>query len=645
MEGWHPQMPPDYSSNRAAGALQSERKAHVRAAQIRLLYENANTGIAVTIVAAPALAYLQWFVVQRWILLSWLTYMLLVSAARFVLTHRYRRSSGNPVRIRKWGGAFAFGAGLAGAGWGAAGILLYPREELTNQMFLVFVLGGMMLGAASILAARPEAFVAFLVPTGMLPAIRFVFGGDMEHVTMGFLATVFTGATVITTWRFHRTIESSLNLQFQNQALVLDLQTANTWTEALNQQLELRVRDRTSELRQSNVRLRAEIEQREKMEEELLRVRNLESLGVLAGGIAHDFNNFLTIVQGNIELAKMQLDSDASVQTILDDSAAACQRATFLSSQLLTFAKGGAPIRRVVSVAKLILDAVHLARAGAPVSIGIDTVEDLWCAEVDAGQISQVLHNLLLNAKQAMPEGGIIDVRAENVVQHDNSELRPERYVRISIRDHGPGIAPEILPKIFDPYFTTKRTGSGLGLATTYAIVAKHGGTISVNSQRGMGTEFIILLPASRENPAPESPVGAPLRRGAGKLLVMDDEEALRTLWDRSLTKLGYEVQSACDGAEAIALYESAKASGRVFDAVVLDLTVSGGMGGVETAARLRELDPSVKLIVSSGYSDASIMSKFREYGFDDVIPKPWQAAQISEVFQRVLVDTEREIT
>jgi len=623
-------MPSNHSRNDVAWA--------VREAQIRLLYENANTGMAVTLFAAPVLTYFQSFVIPPRILLGWLTYMVLASGARFVLSQHYRQAYGNSAIKQKWGAAFAAGAGLAGLGWGAAGILLFPRAEPMNQMFLIFVLGGMMLGGASLLAARPESFLAFLLPTGLLLAIRLVYEGDVEHVTMGLLAVLFTAATLTTTWRFYRTIELSLTLRFQNQDLVRDLQGANQRTEALNQELELRVQERTSELHQSNVRLRAEMEHRERMEQELLRVRNLESLGVLAGGIAHDFNNFLTVVQGNIQLAKLQLGPDTPIQEILEDSATACQRASYLSAQLLTFAKGGDPIRRVVSVARLVLEAVQLARAGSTASIAIDIAEDLWSAEVDSGQVGQVLHNLLLNAKQAMPEGGMVEVRVENVVQDDNQQPGPGGYVRIAIRDHGSGIPAEILSRIFDPYFTTKPGGSGLGLATAHAIVSRHGGHISVESNPGEGTEFVFVLPASDGSPAPELPVSSPPQSGTGKLLVMDDEEALRALLYRSLTSLGYEVHSARDGAEAIALCEAAKASGRVFDAVLLDLTVSGGMGGVETAARLRELDPAVKLIVSSGYSDAPVMSKFREYGFDDVIPKPWQAAEVSEVFRRVLL-------
>jgi signal transduction histidine kinase/ActR/RegA family two-component response regulator len=630
-------MSPICSPAPIAPAGRNEQIRYVRLAQIRLLYENANTGFVVTIIAAPILAYFQSAVIEHRIAVAWLFYMLVITSARFALSQHWRDAI-HDADVSKWSVFFAIGAGLAGTGWGAAGILLYPNADVMRQTFLVFVLGGMMLGGASLLAARPEAFLAFLLPTGILPSVRFISESDKEHVTMGLLAILFTCATVITTWRFYQTVESSINLQFQNHDLVRDLEIAKSQTEVLNQELEVRIQERTAELHSSTIRLRDEIKQREQMEDELLRVRNLESLGVLAGGIAHDFNNFLTIVQGNIELARMQLEPDAPVLAILEDSATACRRAAFLSSQLLTFAKGGAPIRRVTSVGKLVLDAVHLARAGSSIGIAINIADDLWSAEVDAGQIGQVLHNILLNAKQAMAEGGAIEVRVENRIIGADQEPGSRAYVRVSIRDNGPGIPAEALPRIFDPYFTTKRTGSGLGLATAYAIVAKHGGHIAVESKPGIGTEFILDLPASNESPEPESPTGAAVSSGAGRLLVMDDEEALRTLLNRGLTAMGYEVQSARDGAEAIAMYQAAKASGRAFDAVLLDITISGGMGGIETAAKLKELDPAAKLVVSSGYSDASVMSKFREYGFDDVIPKPWRTAEVSEVFRRVLL-------
>jgi signal transduction histidine kinase/ActR/RegA family two-component response regulator len=626
------------SSSRAQGtdAHEDSRGRYLFASEVRLLYRNANLGVGVTLVATLILGGLEWGVASHVTILGWCLYMYLVSVTRFALGRLYWRAAPSSTETRRWAARFAIGAGLAGAGWGAAGILLYPEAHLENQVFLFFILGGMMLGAASLLAPRPEAFLAFMVPTGLAPLVRLVVDGDAAHLAMGLLAGLFTLATLITTWRIHLTIVSSFNLRFENKDLVKELEAAKSRAEALNERLEERVEERTAELHRSTEQLRAEIAQREKVEEELLRARKLESLGVLAGGIAHDFNNFLTVVRGNIEMAKMGLPPDDPIQARLDQTVNACQQATYLSSQLLTFAKGGVPVRRLVSVAKLVMDAVQLARAGAQTSIEVSISEDLRFVEADAGQMSQVLHNILLNARQAMPEGGIIEVHAENVVLKNATGV--DTRVRISIRDYGCGIPADILPRIFDPYFTTKRGGSGLGLATAYAIVSKHGGNLSVESKPGHGTVLTIDLPASHESPPPQAPHAAHMQTGTERLLVMDDEEALRNLLKTVLTGLGYEVETARDGAEAIALCENAKASGRGFDAGLLDLTVSGGMGGIDAARRLKELDPSMKLIVSSGYSDAPVMSYFSKYGFDDVIPKPWSVAEVSEVFRRVLV-------
>jgi signal transduction histidine kinase/ActR/RegA family two-component response regulator len=609
-------------------------------AQLRLLYANASLGVVINILAATVLSGLQWGVVAKPLVFAWWLYILLVSVARYALARHYWHASPAPTDSNKWRTVFIAGVALTGAGWGAAGILLYPAAHLTNQVFLVFVLGGMMLGASSVLAPRPEAFLTFLLPAGLMPAARLFLEGDKTHAAMGLLAAVFTLATLIITRRIYHTIESSLRLELENRDLVENLRAAHQETVALNYALERRVQERTAELRKSTEQLRAEIAQREQTEEELIRSRKLESLGVLAGGIAHDFNNFLTVVQGNIEVAKTQLTAAEPAQEFLSQAANACQRAKFLSSQLLTFAKGGAPVRRVVSVAQLVTDAVHLAQTGSSIRIEVKIEEGLWFAQVDPGQIGQVLHNILINAREATPGGhGFIEVRAENLGVVGN----PDPRVRISIRDYGCGIPHHVLPQIFDPYFTTKASGNGLGLATAYAIVAKHGGHISVESRPGAGSVFTFDLPAldlprALEDPLEQTPAAVSMQRGTERLLVMDDDEALRMLFKAVLTSLGYDVQAAADGAEAVALYEIAKATDKGFDAVILDMTVTGGMGGLEAADKLKELDPSSKLIVSSGYSDAPVMSEFAEYGFEAVIVKPWTVKDMSEVLRRVLV-------
>jgi signal transduction histidine kinase/ActR/RegA family two-component response regulator len=611
------------------------RNREIHAAQVRLLYGNGNVGVVVTVVAATVLGRLQWRVIPHAVVLGWWLCMFLVAAARFTLGWRYRRVAPLSLEAGVWGTAFTIGAGLAGVAWGAAGVLLNPEDHLENQVFLAFILGGMMLGAAPLLAPLPKAFLAFMLPTGVAPAVRFIVQGDEAHLAMGLLAGLFVAATLITTRRIHLTIVSSLNLRFENQDLVDDLQAAKSHAEALNEQLEVRVQERTAELQQSTQHLKTVISQREQMEEELLRARKLESLGVLAGGIAHDFNNFLAVVQGNVELAMMQLGRNRPVRAILEKTQSACQRAAMLSSQLLTFAKGGQPVRQVVSVAKLVTDAVDLVRAGAQTSIELNISEDLKSAEVDPGQIVQVLHNILLNARHSMPDAGIIEVHAENILIAGAQGA--DNRVRISIRDFGCGIPADVMPRIFDPYFTTKPSGRGLGLATAYAIIAKHGGSLSVESKPGHGTVFTIDLPASLAIPAPQVPAVSEILPGTERILVMDDEEGLRVLLKTLLRSLGYEVETARDGAEAIALCEDAIVCGKSFDAVLLDLTVNGGMGGLETVSRLKEIDPSVRLIVSSGYSDATVMSNFRKYGFDDVLPKPWRITEVSQVLRRVL--------
>lgn len=384
-----------------------------------------------------------------------------------------------------------------------------------------------------------------------------------------------------------------------------------------------------------------DITEKLKIEEELTKAQKLESVGVLAGGIAHDFNNILTTILGNVTLAKMYADSSHKISSRLEEAEKACLRAKDLTHQLLTFSKGGAPIKKAASISDLVKESSSFALMGSNVRCTYDICQDLWPVEIDEGQMSQVINNLIINACQAMPNGGEIEIRLENskLEQTDNGRSKISRYVRLSIRDHGIGIAKESLTKIFDPYFTTKPGGSGLGLSMAYSIIKRHDGLMTVDSKPGEGTTFYIELPASNKNPikATEKSEGPTAAAGKGKILVMDDEKSIRDLVGQMLNFLGYDAKLAENGNEAIEIYTEANQSGKPFDAVIMDLTVPGGMGGKEALDKLRQANPEIKAIVSSGYHTDPIMSNFKQYGFSGVIAKPYRMKDLGETLRSVI--------
>ncbi len=382
------------------------------------------------------------------------------------------------------------------------------------------------------------------------------------------------------------------------------------------------------------------------LEKEHLKAQKLESIGILAGGIAHDFNNILTAIIGNISLAKMDVAPEHELFGRLEEAEKASERAQDLTRQLLTFSKGGAPIKKSASIAQIIEESSGFSLRGSNVKAKFKLSKDLRAVVVDPGQISQVINNLIINAVQAMPEGGNIEISAENAVIDEchGKELKPGEYIRIVVSDNGPGIKPEHLRKIFDPYFTTKQKGSGLGLATTYSIVKNHDGYIGVESKPGDGTTFTIYLPASSETIDEEEIANEIRVRGGGRILVMDDEESIRKITGVTLKKLGYEIEFASDGAEAIASYRKAIEEGRKFDAVIMDLTVPGAMGGKEAIDELRKIDPEIKAIVSSGYSNDPIMADHTEYGFAGVVIKPYKATELAAVVGEVVEGRKNKI-
>jgi two-component system, cell cycle sensor histidine kinase and response regulator CckA len=382
-----------------------------------------------------------------------------------------------------------------------------------------------------------------------------------------------------------------------------------------------------------------DITERKKMEEEILKARKLESVGLLAGGIAHDFNNMLTTIFGNISLAKLSVSAGNQAMERLVEAEKACLRAKDLTHQLLTFAKGGAPIKGLVSIADIIHDSATFALSGSKARCEFLLPDDLWSVEVDIGQISQVIQNLVINADQAMPAGGLIRIQAENaaLTAEDILPLPEGNYIKIAITDQGIGIPPENLNKIFDPYFSTKRKGNGLGLAITYSIIKQHDGLIRVESLVGIGTTFYIYLPASGKAITSGPDINQPAGKATGKILVMDDEPAIRLLMERMLGDFGYEVGLAEDGESAIKLYSEAKDLGEPFIAVLLDLTIPGEMGGVEVIGKLRQLAPDLPAIASSGYSNDPVISNYRKYGFNGAIAKPYSMEDLRRVLQAVL--------
>ena len=384
-----------------------------------------------------------------------------------------------------------------------------------------------------------------------------------------------------------------------------------------------------------------DITERKQIEEEILKSSKLESIGLLAGGIAHDFNNILTAIMGNISLAKSKVGPGSESYRRLTEAEKASSRAQDLTQQLLTFSKGGAPIRKAASIAELLKESARFVMSGSNVRCNFSIANDLLPADIDEGQISQVINNLVINAQESMSGGGIITIRAENVTVGGQTgmtgmSLTDGKYIKITISDQGTGIQDDYIDKIFDPYFTTKQHGSGLGLTTTYAIVKKHDAYISVKSQMGVGTTFSIYLPASIGRQEIKKVIVEKSSAGCGRVLLMDDEEIIRDVAGSMLLHLGYDVDFAKDGDEAIYRSRKAAESGTPFDVIIMDLTIPGGMGGKDAVPQILAIDPKIKAIASSGYSNDPIMAEFKKYGFSAIVPKPYKLEDLKNVLQQV---------
>ncbi|OGQ95767.1 MAG: hypothetical protein A2521_00970 [Deltaproteobacteria bacterium RIFOXYD12_FULL_57_12] len=379
-----------------------------------------------------------------------------------------------------------------------------------------------------------------------------------------------------------------------------------------------------------------------KQEEELRKAREIQSLGLVAGGIAHDFNNLLTAIIGNINLARMFSEPDGKAAERLSQAEKSIFRARDLTQQLLTFAQGGAPRRRLVPVAELIRETTHAALAGTHVNCHFRIAADLWPANIDENQIKQVVNHLVSNAVQAMPEGGALTVEAKKTFIDQTDTLPAGPYVKVSFADTGKGISPEIQEKIFDPYFSTRPTGRGLGLAVSSSIIRKHKGRLRVDTQPGHGAVFTFHLPAilaaqpafAESAPGDRTPMAIP---GQARILIMDDEEMVRNITGHILKERGFDVETAVDGWEAVRLYRAAMEAGQPFHLVIMDLTVPNGMGGLETLDHLRAIDPAVRAIAASGYSNDEVLTTHRQYGFLGMLAKPYHAVELLQAIQQIL--------
>ena len=415
-----------------------------------------------------------------------------------------------------------------------------------------------------------------------------------------------------------------------------------------NVALEARVEERTAELQAANAKLNEEAEERARLEDELIKAQKLESLGVLAGGIAHDFNNLLAGLYGCIYIAKTLAEQNSRAYKWLTDAEDTIEQAKGLTGQLLTFSKGGAPVKKTASVTELIMESVNFTLRGSNVKCRYLIADGLQPVEGDKGQISQVLNNLVINAAQAMPEGGTITLRADNFLLEKDSVyplLKRGRYVILEVEDQGVGIPEKNLSKVFDPYFSTKpigvKKGTGLGLAICHSIVKKHGGAITIDSVEGKGTRVMVYLPASKsvdtgamEEKAPAMPESSHTKSASRKVLVVDDDEMIRRVGGKMLSSLGFEVDFAQDGNAACVLYEKARGQGNPFDLVIMNLTIPGAMGGVDAAKKLLEVDPGARVLVCSGYSNDPVMAEYWKYGFQGAVGKPYTLKELKNAIE-----------
>ncbi len=727
-----------------------------------------------TLLLSTLMVLVLWNLFPSGILFTWLGVVWTIIAFRFVLYYVHRGFAGQRLTQERWLTLYSISAQMSGVAWGLAPILFCSPESPQTNVFIAFVLGGLIAGAAGSMAALKVTMRIFTALLCVPVIVIFVLYGDNLHLVMGLMMAIFGGAYLVLSSNMGRMIVNSLTLRHENSHEIEERRKAETELRLIKEDLEQTVNLRTGQLeaandelsreiaerlqaearlRESEERFRSlvesssdwiwevdregvytysspsvssilgyspqdvvgrafyefmppeeaertratfdsnrasglpfvglvnrslhrdgrevvmetsgepildsdgelvgfrgidrEITMRVRHEEETRKVEHLQSLGLLAGGIAHDFNNLLTAIFGNIELASLDLEEGSRAAKSLEEAVAAMEQARKLTGQLLTFSKGGSPVLQTTSIRDLILNTCDFSLSGSAIRCEYDLADDLWPAVVDSGQIWQVLNNLLTNAREAMPDGGTVQVAAANVLLGEDSPLALPGggYIRVSVKDQGRGIGKADLLRVFNPYFSTKRLGAekgtGIGLAVCHSVIEKHKGHISVESSPGEGTTVVFHLPASSAAAGDHGADEAAIRPApvVCRVLLLEDDESVISTTTRILDRLGHTVVLARNGAEAIEAQSRAKETEEPFDLLLLDLTIRGGMGGREAVGKLKAIDPDVIAVVTSGYADDPVIANCRDFGFDASLIKPFNLNTLRSLIEDLVQD------
>ena len=616
----------------AHSASADTTSANIFAQQVRLLFSGGIEGLLATTTNAPILAYIQRDVIAGPIVGWWLVYMAAVTLARAVLVYQYWRSADTDKSAARWSRAYGIGAALAGLGWGAAGVVLYPPDSIPHQVFLVFMLGGMAAGAVAVLTPRMEIFLVFFLPT-LVPIIGQLVKqpGDLQ-LTMGGVLFIFMMALLFTARRMHCTILSSLTLRTENTGLVQYLTSANVQAEQRNQELKREIQQRE----QTEAALQAS-------QEQLLQSQKMEAIGQLAGGIAHDFNNLLLVMNGYSELLLNELKSDEKKRLKVEQIKRAGERAAALTQKMLAFSRRQVTHPRPIDLNAVVSSILPMLTRLIGESIHVVTkLTPVGQIRADPMQIEQVIMNLVLNARDAMPQGGTLtigtsDIDLDHVYTGRHPGSRVGTYVQLTVRDTGIGMDAETKRRVFEPFFTTKEVGkgTGLGLSVVYGIIKQSGGYIDVTSESQSGSLFTVYLPrlsssvALSRPPAPERS----LVTGRENVLVVEDEQAVRILISSLLRQQGYDVLEASDGDEALRAVEQVPSA---IHLLIADL-VMPRLGGHELAHRLRIQQPQVKVLYMSGYSDDTLLRQEGLPSGADFLQKPFTPEALAGKVRKVL--------